>query len=88
MMHVIDSVINHKELLFYALCEVAYIYGTTFTVKSEGMPLYIYIFPIDDAPWVKVGQKIAIEVAYHTSPGGSKMKVTTISSIDEDVSNE
>lgn len=74
-----------KELLFYARCEVVKIGETKFVVSVQDLWPRHEVLPLADAPWVKHGQKIAVEMAYHTSPlGGSKMRVTTISSVEKD----
>ena len=68
--------------------EVTIVDEAMFEVSPESRWAEHTILPIDDAPWVKLGQKVAIEVAHHHGPGGDLKRVTTIKPIERDASNE
>ena len=73
-----------KEILFYAQYEVTRVDEAMFEVNPKSRWAEHTILPIDDAPWVKLGQKVAIEVAHHHGPGGDLKRVTTIKPIEKE----
>lgn len=79
-----------KELLFYAKCEVSGVNDndSSFEVRFRQPWPWLEVMPLDDAPWVKLGQKVAIEVAHHHGPGGDLKRVTTIKPIEKEAPDE
>lgn len=66
-----------KELLFYAVCEVRQVWSDYFSVWMSSMK-WGDTFNLSDAPWVQEGLNVIVEVAYYTTPGGTKKRCVTI----------